>query len=513
MDPSLAADANPAEFFNLDPLTANASNVNNGLTANFGWEYVWHCHILGHEENDMMRAIAVAQTPETPVAISATGAGTTVTVNWTDKSIVSNWTQIQRSTESTFATPALITTFNVVEPECALQAGCPMSYVDTTVPANTSVYYRVMANNTVGAGDGRIDVPRNPDGTYGATLPIELASLVPGFTGYANVTANSAWSNTVPRLIAPIATLTPNPLTITGTTNVGSNSGTQFVTLQNTGNATLTVTKTVIVTAPFARNGGTCTTGGGGTTFTLAPNASCTIGLRFTPTAACAALGTNGCTGTLTVTDNSTLQTTAQTSTQVVALRGTGVALPAVPTALTVISPVTNSGLTLRWNAVTGATSYTVQRATNSTFTQNVVTTNNVATASLAVTGLTGDTTYYFQVRAVNAVGNSAYSTFVNQLTLPSAPTGVTAANGTAGGTITAGLNWTAPTGGAASYNVRWATNAAMTTGTGSSTNVASGQQINVGGAARTLFMQVMAINASGTSAWTPATPVSVNAR
>ena len=24
---------------------------------NFGWEYVWHCHILGHEENDMMRPV------------------------------------------------------------------------------------------------------------------------------------------------------------------------------------------------------------------------------------------------------------------------------------------------------------------------------------------------------------------------------------------------------------------------------------------------------------------------
>ena len=22
---------------------------------NFGWEYVWHCHILSHEEMDMMR--------------------------------------------------------------------------------------------------------------------------------------------------------------------------------------------------------------------------------------------------------------------------------------------------------------------------------------------------------------------------------------------------------------------------------------------------------------------------
>ena len=25
--------------------------------ANFGHEYTWHCHILSHEENDMMRPV------------------------------------------------------------------------------------------------------------------------------------------------------------------------------------------------------------------------------------------------------------------------------------------------------------------------------------------------------------------------------------------------------------------------------------------------------------------------
>ena len=30
---------------------------------NFGWEYVWHCHILSHEENDMMRAVVLRVTP------------------------------------------------------------------------------------------------------------------------------------------------------------------------------------------------------------------------------------------------------------------------------------------------------------------------------------------------------------------------------------------------------------------------------------------------------------------
>ena len=46
------------------------ATVTNDMT-NFGWEYVWHCHILGHEENDMMRAMILA--------VPANGAGPTVT--------------------------------------------------------------------------------------------------------------------------------------------------------------------------------------------------------------------------------------------------------------------------------------------------------------------------------------------------------------------------------------------------------------------------------------------------
>jgi FtsP/CotA-like multicopper oxidase with cupredoxin domain len=29
----------------------------------FGYEYVWHCHILSHEENDMMRAVKIVPVP------------------------------------------------------------------------------------------------------------------------------------------------------------------------------------------------------------------------------------------------------------------------------------------------------------------------------------------------------------------------------------------------------------------------------------------------------------------
>jgi len=45
-------------FSQIDPLTgADVAIPTTNVIANFGWEYVWHCHILSHEENDMMRAV------------------------------------------------------------------------------------------------------------------------------------------------------------------------------------------------------------------------------------------------------------------------------------------------------------------------------------------------------------------------------------------------------------------------------------------------------------------------
>ena len=52
----------------------------------FGWEYVWHCHLLGHEENDMMRPLkySVTTAPPDPVG-TLTASGTTgVGLTWTD---------------------------------------------------------------------------------------------------------------------------------------------------------------------------------------------------------------------------------------------------------------------------------------------------------------------------------------------------------------------------------------------------------------------------------------------
>ena len=36
---------------------------------NFGWEYVWHCHILAHEEMDMMHSLVFAVPPKAPTIL------------------------------------------------------------------------------------------------------------------------------------------------------------------------------------------------------------------------------------------------------------------------------------------------------------------------------------------------------------------------------------------------------------------------------------------------------------
>ena len=46
---------------------------------NFGWEYVWHCHILSHEEMDMMRPQSLVLPPIAPSGLTNTLSGTGTT--------------------------------------------------------------------------------------------------------------------------------------------------------------------------------------------------------------------------------------------------------------------------------------------------------------------------------------------------------------------------------------------------------------------------------------------------
>jgi FtsP/CotA-like multicopper oxidase with cupredoxin domain len=54
-----------AMFNNVDANGNPTAPIVNTLV-NFGWQYVYHCHILSHEEMDMMRPVSVAIPPIAP---------------------------------------------------------------------------------------------------------------------------------------------------------------------------------------------------------------------------------------------------------------------------------------------------------------------------------------------------------------------------------------------------------------------------------------------------------------
>ncbi len=113
---------------------------------NFGWEYVWHCHILAHEEMDMMRAMIMAVSPRAPTGLSAEWATGMPGVNltWTDDSLSETNFVIERAE----APGGPWTPVGVVAG--ANGTGSILTYTDAPVASGTPYYYRVIAVNLVG---------------------------------------------------------------------------------------------------------------------------------------------------------------------------------------------------------------------------------------------------------------------------------------------------------------------------------------------------------------------------
>ncbi len=125
------------------PAVAQMSNV----MTNFGWEYVWHCHMLGHEENDFMRPLVFnVQPPPACSNLRAVSTPTTatasVTLTWTNPA-TTNATgfTIQRATNSGFTSNLVTIPVNVPGTS---------TYIDNAVNWNTRYYYRLRATNAAG---------------------------------------------------------------------------------------------------------------------------------------------------------------------------------------------------------------------------------------------------------------------------------------------------------------------------------------------------------------------------
>ncbi|MBW8780309.1 MAG: fibronectin type III domain-containing protein [Verrucomicrobia bacterium] len=111
-------------------------------------------------------------------------------------------------------------------------------------------------------------------------------------------------------------------------------------------------------------------------------------------------------------------------------------ATPPAPTNLTAASGLAQ--ITLSWNAVSGATGYTVQRSTVSGGPYTTVTT--VTGTSFTDTGLVNGTPYYYVVSALNGSGNGVNSSQASATTWSTADIGAVGATGSAsasGGTFT----------------------------------------------------------------------------
>jgi FtsP/CotA-like multicopper oxidase with cupredoxin domain len=216
---------------------------------NYGWEYVWHCHILSHEEMDMMRAVAVAIAPKTPSGLVATRVGSggsrRVNLSWTDNSLNETAFVIERATSLAGPYGSLAG----IPSGASGPATGARTYTDAIGNTNQAFYYRVRATNVVGDTWDYTDPALNE----GAAFPTKTLD-----SGYSNV---ASWVATTPpaapsNVSATAALQGGNArITLTWTDNANNESG---FTIQRATSAAFT---TGLVTATVGANVQTFQTG------------------------------------------------------------------------------------------------------------------------------------------------------------------------------------------------------------------------------------------------------------
>jgi hypothetical protein len=128
---------------------------------NFGWEYVYHCHILSHEEMDMMHAQVVGVAPAAPQLLSAVRSGSgnkqQYLLTWLDNSKNETAFVIERRLAGSTSAWAKVTTVPSVTLGVVPFAGfgtapttVQKTYVDLIGNTRDLYEYQVHAINVVG---------------------------------------------------------------------------------------------------------------------------------------------------------------------------------------------------------------------------------------------------------------------------------------------------------------------------------------------------------------------------
>ncbi|HSV85822.1 MAG TPA: fibronectin type III domain-containing protein [Levilinea sp.] len=364
LDPSMPegavlASATQAEIdgtpiFSFDPNGEPIDIINHYI--NFGWEYVWHCHILSHEEMDMMRPVVVGVAPKAPTNLAVSVKGTSATLTWADNSLSETSFVLQRANDGNFTSGLTVWSL----------APNTTTYVDNTIKNNTTYYYRVFAENLIGDTRDYSD----PNLNEGAGFPTK--QIV------------SAFSNTVMLGSAPPPPAAPTTLTATAQAGPqvqlawrdNANNETGFVVERATDGVTFSVLTSV------------------GVNTTSYVDTAVTPGITYTYRVK--AVNAGG--------DSAYTNTASAT-------------IPAPPAAPSNLAGTTfrqggNARVTLTWNDNSNNESgFTIQRATNLNFTAGLNSTNVGANATTYTTGnLPRNTTFYFRIQAYNGAGTSAWS-------------------------------------------------------------------------------------------------------
>jgi fibronectin type 3 domain-containing protein len=486
---------------------------------------------VGGQSAVSSEASATPQAPPTaPTGLTATAGNAQVTLNWTAPSGASSY-NIYRSTTSGG------------EGSTPYKTGVTStSFTDTGLTNGTTYYYQVSAVNVGGQSPLSSEVSATPQASVPPATPTGLTATA----GNAQVTLNwtassgatsydiyrsttSGGEGSTPYVTGVTATSFTDSSLSNGTTyyyevSAVNANGQSAVTSQvsatpqappaaptnvtaTAGNAQVTLNWTASTGATSYDIYRSATSGGEGST----PYKTGVTGTSFTDTGL-----TNGTTyyyqvSAVNVGGQSPVSSEASATPQV----------PAPPAPTNVTATAGNAQVTLNWTASSGATSYNIYRSTTSGGEGSTPYMTGVTTTSFTDSGLTNGTTYYYEVSAVNAGGQSPVSSEVSatpQVPAPAAPTNLTATAGNAQVT----LNWTASTG-ATSYNIYRSTTSGGEGSTPYMTGVTTTSFTDTGLTnGTTYYYEVSAVNASGQSPVTsqvsatpqapPAAPTNVTA-
>ncbi len=523
-------------FNSTDPSGNPTSAIFNQLV-NFGWEYVFHCHILSHEEMDMMRPVSVALPPIAPDGL-VFDAGL---LTWNDNSINETAFVVQRDEGSGWVDLATIEQpLHQPDPTDPANKGL-RSYFDTTFKPgkkDITLRYRVVALNRIGYLDGTDPLmPGFPEMTvqsvstpllYDNTgIPPEAPILTAAYQSGPQILLN--WSDTANETSFTVERSIDNGVTFTQIITLGTDI-TTYTDLSITLNAAYTY-------QVYATNAGGNSPMSNQATVKTPPNAPSNL----------TAVYQDRLQAVLNWTDNSSVEDgfiieriegdiTTFIATlgpdvvtypdaaiafdgeyvyQVYAFNASGTSAPSnvaavdpPPLAPTGLTALYQSGVQLTWfdNSL-AETGFTIQRCAGAgclpapfATVGPLQTGNGVGNVAYLDTTVLANTSYTYQIVAFNATGPSDPS---NSLTIPIPDIPAAPALGTItsqGKKIT--VNWTAVAN-VSGYTIQWSTDSFATlAGTGSAAaNAASFTTPNLT-RGTTYFFRIRADRAVGSSLW-----------